>query len=204
VDSDIFSFRHAVEILEHRTEWHEIRAAVVGISRDDILREHETIKARRKKPPAGGQTAINSVFKKRMIDWTAEPRLFDSTDKALRGWKMDFLKNRIGVEVSFNHAEAVPWTFTRLNIAGESQDVMPEHRIDIGIAIFATKNLKSWAKMDDAVGTFELACEWLRLMKPIMPVPIAVVGLKAEGWTGGSFRGTRKRKSRTTSRRPAG
>ena len=105
---------------------------------------------------------------------------------------MDFLKARIGVEVSFNHAEAVPWTFTRLNIAGESNKVVPEHQIDVGVAFFATESLKRWARMDGAVGTFELAQAWLEMMRPIMPIPILVVGLSAEGWAEtDAFRGTR-------------
>jgi hypothetical protein len=105
---------------------------------------------------------------------------------------MDFIKDRIGVEVSFNHAEAVPWTFTRLNIAGESEKVIPEHRIDVGVAFFATETLKRWARMDSAVGTFELARAWLEMMRPIMPIPVLVVGLSADAWPEtNSFRGTR-------------
>jgi hypothetical protein len=108
---------------------------------------------------------------------------------------MDFLKNRVGVEVSFNHSEAIPWTFTRLNIAGESETVVDEHRIDVGVAIFPTKELKGWARMDQAVGTHDKAWLWLQLMKPIMPIPILVVGLEAKDdgqlWaTTTDFRGT--------------
>jgi hypothetical protein len=77
---------------------------------------------------------------------------------------MDFLNARIGVEVSFNHAEAIPWTFTRLNLAGESDRVLPEHQIDVGVAFFATETLKRWSRMDSAVGTFEIACAWLSMM----------------------------------------
>jgi hypothetical protein len=47
--------------------------------------------------------------------------------------------------------------------------------------------------MDSAVGTFEIACAWLSMMKPIMPIPILVVGLDAEGWAPTDvFRGTRQ------------
>jgi hypothetical protein len=125
--------------------------------------------------------------------WTPEPRLFASEENDLRKWKMDFLNARIGVEVSFNHAEAIPWTFTRLNLAGESDRVLPEHQIDVGVAFFATDTLKRWSRMDSAVGTFEIACAWLSMMKPIMPIPILVVGLDAEGWAPTDvFRGTRQ------------
>ena len=117
---------------------------------------------------------------------------------------MDFIKHSVGVEVSFNHAEAVPWTFTRLNIAGESTSVMAQSQIDVGVAFFATAALKKWARMDSAVGTFESAWVWLQLMKPLMPIPILVVGLlpsdDGKEWpTSKSFRGTRHTLSRSPS-----
>lgn len=168
--------------------------AARSITREDILRVHGAFEAGGKRAPAGGQTSINRLFRERLAPsgWIEEPRLFPADQEALRKWKMDFIKARIGVEVSFNHAEAVPWTFTRLNIAGESDKVIPEHRIDVGVAFFATETLKRWARMDSAVGTFELAIAWLEMMRPIMPIPVLVVGLSADGWAETDvFRGTR-------------
>jgi hypothetical protein len=191
VKFELFNYRHAREILKDREEWREVESATRKIRRAEIIEAHDQIRSRRKQSPVGAQSAINSVFRKRLSNWESEPRLFDSRDRALRGWKMDFYKKRIGIEVSFNHAEAVPWTFTRLNIGGESQEVIDEHRIDVGIAIFAAQSLKAWGKMDASVGTFELACEWLRLMRPIMPIPILVLGLRADGWEPGAFPGPR-------------
>jgi hypothetical protein len=109
---------------------------------------------------------------------------------------MDFIKARLGVEIAFNHAEAIPWNFTRLNLAGEAPQVQESSRIEVGIAAFATTSLKKWSKMDGAVGTFELATAWLELMRPIMPIPVLVVGLDSEGWPAtNSFRGTRGRQA---------
>ena len=187
-------FRHAREILENRDSWSELALAARSITRDDILQVHGAFEAEGKRSPAGGQTAINRLFRERLAPsgWIEEPRLFPADEEALRKWKMDFIKARIGVEVSFNHAEAVPWTFTRLNIAGESDKVLSEHRIDVGVAFFATETLKRWARMDSAVGTFELAKAWLEMMRPIMPIPILIVGLSADGWLDtDAFRGTR-------------
>jgi restriction endonuclease BglII len=194
VEFSTHDFRHAREILENRDSWSELELAARSITREDILQMHEAFEAEGKRSPAGGQTAINRLFRERLSPsgWIEEPRLFPATEEALRKWKMDFIKARIGVEVSFNHAEAVPWTFTRLNIAGESDKVLTEHRIDVGVAFFATETLKRWARMDSAVGTFELAKAWLEMMRPIMPIPILVVGLSADGWLDTDvFRGTR-------------
>jgi hypothetical protein len=191
-------FRHAREILHDRPEWDEFSAVTASITDEEIIDVQHRFEAGGKRVPAGGQTAVNLIFRQRLqpLGWEPEPRLFDSALKDMRGWKMDFYKARVGVEVSFNHAEAIPWTFTRLNLAGESRDVLDEHKIDVGIACFATSRLKSWAKMDGAVGTFELACVWLELMRPIMPIPVLVLGLDAPDWPPtDAFRGTRSDRS---------
>jgi hypothetical protein len=192
---ELFNFRHAADILELRPEWRELYDVAQSISRDHIIETQQRYSAERRRVPAGGQSALNRLFRERLDRnrWTPEPRLFASDENDLRKWKMDFLNARIGVEVSFNHAEAIPWTFTRLNLAGESDRVLPEHQIDVGVAFFATETLKRWSRMDSAVGTFEIACAWLSMMKPIMPIPILVVGLDAEGWAPTDvFRGTRQ------------
>ena len=190
---ELFNFRHAEDILELRPEWRELHDVAHGIERQDIIDTQLSFESEGKRVPAGGQTALNRLFRERLaLDrWQQEPRLFASGDNDLRKWKMDFLDARIGVEVSFNHAEAIPWTFTRLNLAGESDRVLSESQIDVGVAFFARESLKRWSRMDSAVGTFEVACAWLSMMRPIMPVPILVVGLDAEGWAPTDvFRGT--------------
>jgi hypothetical protein len=215
VDFVIENFRHAEEILAADSEWQDIQDVIRSIGENDVLDVHEALNRpliqADKAGIAGGQTAINELFRRKLLapprSWEGEPRLFASRSRDLSGWKMDFLKDRVGVEVSFNHAEAIPWTFTRLNIAGESESVVEEHRIDVGIAIFADKELKAWARMDQSVGVFDKAWLWLTLMKPIMPVPILVVGLlaKSDGiaWTPasafrGTARGTRRAARQTT------
>jgi hypothetical protein len=200
----LFDFRHGREILERRSAWMEVFDVISGVEADDVLAAQGSFAERGRRVPAGGQSALNKVFRDRLIPlgWMPEPRLFPRAERDLRKWKMDFIKDEVGVEVSFNHAEAIPWTFTRLNIAGESDRVLTESRIDVGIAVFATESLKSWSKMDSAVGTFEIAEAWLKMMKPIMPIPILVVGLDAEGWPStDAFRGTGKG-TRTPSANP--
>lgn len=191
-----FDFRLARDILERRPAWLELADVVSSIQMQDILDAHAAFAVSGRRVPAGGQSAVNRVFRERLepLRWRPEPRLFPPQRQELRKWKMDFIKDRVGVEVSFNHAEAIPWTFTRLNIAGESDQVLDTSRVDVGVAFFATDSLKSWSKMDSSVGTFEVATAWLSMMKPIMPIPVLVVGLEAEGWPATDiFRGTTKR-----------
>jgi len=190
----IESFRLAGEILSHRKEWKEFEKVLSDLSAKHVLSIYEEICSKGKRAPAGGQIPLNEYFRRRLpSDWKKEPRLFDDPSKKLRAWKMDFVKNKVGVEITFNHAEAIPWIFSRLNIAGESERVQKNSKIEVGIAVFASESMKRWSKMDNAVGTYELASAWLREMKPILPIPLLLIGLDATGWPETTpFRGTSK------------
>lgn len=198
MEAELLNYRNAGALLDARRDcWQELQEVVASITAADLISKQEEVAAAGGRP-AGGQTALNAIFRERMVSlgWESEPFLFSQATSDYAAWKMDFLQDRIGVEVAFNHAEAIPWTFTRLHLAGESSDVREDHRIDVGIAIFAKKSLKAWARMDGAVGTYEKACLWLQLMRSILPVPIMVVGLDAAGWAPVStdiFRGTKKK-----------
>jgi hypothetical protein len=190
-----FSFRNAEELLSSRPMWLEFKDVLDSFTAARMAAIHENICSTRKRIPAGGQIAANQFFEEELVPlkWKRQPFLFDSRSNSLRRWKMDFIKERLGVEITFNHAEAIPWIFSRLNIAAESSNVQESSRIDVGIAVFAGQSLKTWSKMDNAVGTFELAVAWLNEMKPILPSPIMVIGLSADRWAPTSiFRGTSK------------
>lgn len=180
----LYDFRNALALLKTREEhFAELMGVIDRLDAESIVARQESL-ARLGRRPRGGQRAINALFRDEFtsLGWISEPALFPADDASLRGWKMDFYKGGIGVEIAFNHAEAIPWIFTRLNIAGESTHVKREHHVEVGVAMFATENLKSWARMDAAVGTFEIAQVWLDEMRPILPVPILVIGLDPGAW----------------------
>jgi hypothetical protein len=193
MDYDIENFRHAASLLKDHPAWLELRSVIDEIDARKVEAIQLEYLTSGRRPPRGGQSAMNRLFEDALpasAGWTHQPRLFG--DPTLREWKMDFLKERVGVEVSFNHAEAIPWQFTRLNIAGESERVRPESQIDVGVVITASESLKRWSRMDSAVGTYSAFRAWLREMKPILPIPILLVGLRAENWRPTSvFGGTR-------------
>jgi hypothetical protein len=183
MDFDRYSFRHASEVLSGRRAWAELETVLQGIGRDEIIERQQRIAARGRRPK-GGQSALNAVIRERLGavgGWIPEPRLFGD-DPTLREWRMDFLKEAIGVEVSFNHAEAVAWQFTRLTIAGESPRVGHQSQIEVGVTIVASPSLKAWSRMDSAVGTFDIARAWLAEMRPILPVPLMLIGLRSDSW----------------------
>jgi hypothetical protein len=185
VDVKMHNFRGAIGILEgKRHSWNELITCIDSITREQVIDAQEELAAARSKRPRGGQTAINSLLRDTLssLGWQKQPALFPHDRPELRHWKLDFLKDGIGVDVSFNHQEAIPWTFTRLSVARESHRVFGGHRIDVGVAIFATASAKRWARMDGAVGTYELATAWLNEMEPITPAPILVIGLDEGAW----------------------
>lgn len=182
VERAIEDFRHAQRLLAGEPAWISLDAAIASITPELVIAEQHRLRTVGR-APKGGQTALNRLFERMLPGsdgWKSQPRLFK--ERALSEWKLDFRRDRIGVEVSFNHGEAIPWQFTRLNIAGESERVRPDARIDVGVVITADKSLKRWSKMDAAVGTFDQFRAWLREMKPILPIPILLIGLQAAEW----------------------
>jgi hypothetical protein len=192
MDYELHNFRHALEILSPNPAWHQLDDVIRGIGREDIIQRQLDISGVGR-VPKGGQTAVNALFDDRLIGWRRQPLLFGPSPE-LREWKMDFLVDRVGVEISFNHAEAIAWQLTRLTVAGESPAVLEGSRIDVGIVVTATRALKAWSRMDAAVGTFDVFRAWLDQMRPILPIPLLLVGLKADGWAPtGAFPGTTRR-----------
>ena len=213
---DTYNFRNALAILAPRPEWAELQGVISKISREDVIEAQTSLARGGGSAPAGAQRAINNIFRERLPEpsWIHECRLFeggdDHTERELAKWAMDFVKRGdapegsreddfgLGVEVTFNHAEAIAWTLVRLDLASEG-DVQQNARIDVGVAIYASRSLKSWGKMDGAVGTYEQACQWLEVMRPVIPLPLALIGLRPADDTGeiwadpGVFRGTRRR-----------
>lgn len=218
MDFETFNFRNALAILSQRPEWDELTDVIRSITRDDVIAAQERLAAGRKSAPAGAQQAVNRLFEDRLPEpgWIRQCRLFEDTDPTtnqdLARWTMDFVKRGsaapgsqesdfgFGVEVTFNHSEAIAWTLVRLDLASESGvRVRDDARIDVGVAIYASRAFKAWGKVDGAVGTFEQARLWLTLMKPVLPIPLVLVGLKARDVGGvfdwaetNVFRGTRK------------
>ena len=192
---ETYNFRNALAILDSRPEWEDLKSVLEGIRRQDIIDTQRKLAATGRRAPAGAQRAINSIFKERLPkpEWFPERRLFDEgeglTTQDRRRWAMDFVRRGnppeggrdedfgLGVEVSFNHVEAMAWTLVRLDLASEGTGVQPNARIDVGVAIYASSALKKWGSMDSSVGTYEQACQWLELMRPVIPLPIALVGL---------------------------
>ena len=189
---EIYDYRHAQAILEHpaySAKWQEVQKSLTDITAEALVRTHLEISTRMlaagKRPPVGSQTAINALLRDRLeddLDWEGQPKLFPTSAVGLADWSMDFYKSGIGIEVAFNNASYFPWIFTRLNIAGESGLVIAEHRVNVGITVCAMNDAKLWGRMDPSVGVYERVSLWLEVMRPILPIPMALIGLTAHDW----------------------
>lgn len=91
---------------------------------------------------------------------------------------MDFLKNRIGIEVEFGHSSFIGIDLLKFQVASYSG----LDKIDVGIYITTTRNFQHIMEKEfkqNWVGslTFEKVVRYLPLFKSAIQVPIYVIGI---------------------------
>jgi hypothetical protein len=180
----IHSYRWAAEYLADDPDWAELRTVLISISREDVVArqraEVQTWLGGGPVPPAGGQRVVNSIVEERLetLGWAGQQRVLEASE-TMPAWTIDFLKNQLGVEVSFNNAGALPQNMLRLSVRGESQAVPDEKKIRVGILVVAGRSLKDWSRMDQSVHTFDRVVSMLEYLRFAFPLPICIVGLDA-------------------------
>lgn len=190
------SYRWGLEHLhETNPAWRELQEVLRSIDRQEIIAIQAEyfdawMRGERATPPAGGQTTVNRLIEARLADlgWETQVPVIPAEDG--RGpvpyWSMDFIKDRIGLEVSFNNAGVLPQNLLRMSVKAESHLLNPDEMIRLGILIVATEDLKTWSRMDSTVHTFEQVRRVLRYVTFSVPTPIVVVGLnnstQGEAW----------------------
>ena len=200
----VASYRAGHTILAATPAFGEIAQVVSDIPLHEVSHRQEARQARTdakgKEGNAGIQRGLNEILRERFSTlpspWRAEVAVFDPDPGTRKGfWTMDFhkrfsgLRNGVGVEVTFNHAEALPWTLIRPTLAYQSESVLPGSRIDAAVVIIGTDQLKGERgslRMDSAVGTYERLRTLLPKMKWVLPAPMVILGLDwAEGGQAG-------------------
>lgn len=160
------------------------------------------------------QPILNIMIREELLsrNWQREVPVFSSDRGTGKGlWTMDFRKEfknypdeRVGIEVMFNHGEAMVWTMSRLDLANEAQNVNEGSRIDVGVVIVASDALKSYTirkvrdgkevqisgsprdyKIDSAVGTYERLRTIIPKVRNFVKVPLLICTLYPE--EGGLF-----------------
>jgi hypothetical protein len=109
-------------------------------------------------------------------DWERQPNVFDEPKDPSA--KMDFLKDKIGVEVAFGHASFLGIDLLKFQTASYSG----LDKIDMGVYIVTTKNFQKKMKKEynqnwDGSLSYEKVVRYLPHFKSAIQVPIYVIGL---------------------------
>ncbi len=121
---------------------------------------------------------FNEILKDLFVSrgWENQPPVFDEPGDPSA--KMDFLKERIGIEVSFGHSSFIGIDLLKFQVASYSG----LDRIDVGVYIVTTRNFQKRMKKDydqnwEGSLAFEKVVRYLPHFKSAIQVPIYVIGL---------------------------
>lgn len=182
----IYDHRHAKLIVDndedYSTDYNEIINAIESITDENLQSQYHAGKAKRKDTKSLSD-AINYLLKERLIEqgWNVESALFkeppyDSKRNKSR-WRLDFAKNKISVEVAFNHQEATAHNIMKPVLASELNHVKKDVQTRLGIIITATSKMKKFGNFDGSIGTFEKFIEYFKPYNVIITTPFLLIGL---------------------------
>jgi hypothetical protein len=107
--------------------------------------------------------------------WSRQPSVFEDTEDL--GAKMDFLKERIGIEVGFGHASFLGIDLLKFQVSSYSA----LDKIDCGVYIATTaqfqRRMREFGQNWEGSLTFEKITRYLPHFKSAIQVPIHVLGL---------------------------
>ncbi|MFC1914888.1 BglII/BstYI family type II restriction endonuclease [Chloroflexota bacterium] len=108
--------------------------------------------------------------------WTPQPLVFNEPGDPSA--KMDFLKERIGVEVGFGHSSVIGIDLLKFQVSSYSA----LNNIDVGIYIVTTREFQRVMKRDYGISwgaslTFQKVERYLPHFKSAIQVPVWVVGI---------------------------
>jgi len=108
--------------------------------------------------------------------WISQPAVFDKSNDP--GAKMDFMKERVGVEVGFGHASFIGIDLLKFQVSSYSA----LDKIDVGVYVVTTKEFQKKMKREygqnwDGSLSFEKVVKYLPHFKSAIQVPIYVMGI---------------------------
>lgn len=122
--------------------------------------------------------SFNKLLHDRFVSrgWMSQPNVFDEPEEL--GAKMDFLKERIGIEVGFGHASFLGIDLLKFQVASYSA----LDKIDLGVYVVTTSKFQKFMRADckqkwEGSLTFEKVKRYLPHFKSAIQVPIYVVGV---------------------------
>ena len=185
--SSFYYHRHANLIVENdldfKSEFNELITVIESISEDNLI---DTFKERKqvRSNIKSLSEPINSLIKNKLtkLKWQSESSLFKEppyNEGNRSRWRLDFAKNKISIEVAFNHQEATAHNIMKPVLASELNHVKKDIQTQLGVIIVATEELKKIGNFDSAIGTFEKFKEYFKPYNNLITVPIVLIGLRA-------------------------
>jgi len=159
-----FSFRFAEEVLNSKLSYKK--------NIESILTHKSLLLPELSRPKFNEE--LDRLFVE--SEWLRQPAVFNEGDEAFA--KMDFLKDRIGIEVEFGHASFIGIDLIKFQVASYSS----LDKIDLGVYVTTTskfqKTLAKEYKLNwEGSLTFEKVCRYLPLLKSAIQVPVFVYGI---------------------------
>ena len=159
-----FSFRFAEQVLNSKLALKEEIEGVLLETVPDVTKL--------------SRPGFNDLLKERFIarGWASQPMVFD--DPSDPGAKMDFLKDRVGIEVGFGHASFIGIDLLKFQVSSYSA----LDKIDVGVYVVTTSKFQKFMKADCSQNwegslTFEKVKRYLPHFKSAIQVPISVLGI---------------------------
>lgn len=159
-----FSYRFAEQVLNSRlTLKHEIEQILgdPAIDPSTLSRPH-----------------FNDLLRQAFVarGWEDQPAVFDEPGDPAA--KMDFLKERVGIEVGFGHASFIGIDLLKFQVSSYSG----LNKIDAGVYIVTTRQFQRRMKEEfhqnwEGSLTFEKVVKYLPHFKSAIQVPIYVIGI---------------------------
>jgi hypothetical protein len=121
---------------------------------------------------------FNEILEKKFVSkgWESQPSVFDEPSDPSA--KMDFLKERIGIEVGFGHASFIGIDLLKFQVASYSG----LDKIDVGVYIATTHGFQTCMKKRyeqnwEGSLSFEKIVRYLPHFKSAIQLPIYVLGI---------------------------
>lgn len=121
---------------------------------------------------------FNEILDQKFVakGWQSQPPVFDEPNDPSA--KMDFLKERVGIEVGFGHASFIGIDLLKFQVASYSG----LDKIDVGVYVVTTKNFQTSMMKDHRQNwegslSFEKVVRYLPHFKSAIQLPIYVLGI---------------------------
>ncbi len=178
--------RHSNHLVENdekfKNDYNEIISVINSVSDEELVKGFNQRKMIRPNTKSLSEP-VNYLLKEKLLQlgWKSESGIFKEPpyNQGNRSrWRLDFAKNKISIEVAFNHQEATAHNIMKPVLASELNHVKKDIQTELGIIIVATEAMKKEGNFDSAIGTFEKFIEYFKPYNNLITVPIVLIGLE--------------------------